>query len=192
MKIWFSITTTTAVNCFIYVFISIVTMSVLAPVRLRSTYLQMTRLPTPYWIHVREGQGRTSSRATPVRIHTVERPQPALAGSPPPTTRWDCKSKSITTSRPSPSRWRRHRPMSLCWPSRDNPSLSCHVTFINTSQRGGAMAAPSNQGQARSCRTINLFLPPALLVVPSWNFTTLVMWGTKWLLGAAVRPHNGH
>lgn len=181
-------------NCFLSVFISIVTMSVLAQVRLRSTYLQMTRLLTPCWTPVREGQSRRSSLTTPVWIllHTVERPQPALPGSPPPTAHWDYRSRSINTSLPSPSRWKRHRLMSQCWPSRGSPSLSCHVTFINTNLRGGMMATPGNQGQTRSCRTINLFLSPAPPVAPSWVKQTLVMWGTKWLLGAAVTPNSGH
>lgn len=154
-------------NCFIFVFISVVTMSVLAQVRLRSTYLQMTRLLTPYWTPVREGRSRRSSTPIWILLHTVERPRPALPGSPPPTTRWDYRSRSINTSHPSPSRWRRRRLMSQCWPSRDSPSLSCHVTFINTNQRGGMMATLGSQGQTRSCRTINLFLSPTLLVVPS-------------------------
>lgn len=140
-------------------------MSVLAQVQLRSTYLQMTHLLTPYWTPVREGRSRRSSQTTPVWIilHTVERPRPALPGSPPPTTRWDYSSRSLTTSHPSPSRWKQRRLMSQCWPIRDSPSLSCHVTFINTNQRGGMMATPRNKGRTISCRTINLFLSPALL-----------------------------
>lgn len=153
-----------------FFFVFIVTMSVLVLVRLRSTYLQMTHLLTPYWTLVREEQSRRSSLATPVWIlrHTLEKPQPALPGSLPPTTHQDYRSRSINTSHPSPSHWRRRHLMSQCLQSRDSPSLSCRVTFINTNQRGGTMATPSNQGQTRSCRTINLFLSPVLLVVPSW------------------------
>lgn len=145
-------------------------MSVLVLVRLRSTYLQMTHPLTPCWIPVREEQSRRSSLATPLWIphHIQEKPQPALPGSLPHTTHWDYRSRSINTSHPSPSHWRRHHLMSQCLLSRDSPSLLCHVTFINTNQTGGTMATPSNQGQTRSCRTINLFLSPALLVVPSW------------------------
>lgn len=143
-------------------------MSVLALV-LRSTYLQMTHLLTPCWTPVRQGQSRRSSLTTPAQIllHITERPQPAPPGSPPPVTRWDYRSRSINTSHPFPSRWRRRRLMSQCWPSRDSPSLLCHVTFTNTNQREGMTATPGNQGRTRSCRTINLFLSPALLVVPS-------------------------
>lgn len=150
-------------------FVSTVTMSALVLVRLRSIYLQMTHRPTPYWTPVREEQSRRSSLATPVwSPHpTLERPQPALPGSLPPTTHWDCRSRRINTSHPSPSHWRQHHLMSQCLLSRDNLSLSCHVTFINTNQRGGRMATPSNQGRTRSCRTINLFPSPVLLVVPS-------------------------
>ncbi len=153
----------------IFVFISIVTMSVLARVQLRSTYLQMTRPLTPYWTPVREGRSRRSSLTTPVwiRHRTVVRLQPAPPGSPPPTTRWDSRSRRTSTSHPSPSHWKRRRLMSQCWPSRDSPCLSCHVTFINTNQRGGMMAPPGNQDPTRSCRTIKSLLSPALLVAPS-------------------------
>lgn len=156
------------INCHIFVFFSIVMMSVLAQVQLRSTYQQTTHLLTPFWTPFREGQSRRSSLTTPVQIllNTVERPQPAPPGSPPHTTHWDYRSRSINTSHPSPSRWKRRRLMSQCWPSSDSPSLSCHVTSINTNQRGRMMATPGNQGQTRSCRIINLFLSPAMLVVP--------------------------
>lgn len=144
-------------------------MSALAQVRLRSTSLQMTRLLTPWWTPVREGSSRRDSPATPFQslLHTVERPQPVPPGFPPPTTHWDCKSRSINTLHPSPSRWRRLRLTSRCWRSRDNPSLSCHVTFINTNQSGGMMATPSNSRQTRSHRTVNLFLSPVGSFVPS-------------------------
>ena len=136
-------------------------MSVLAQDRLRSTSPQMTRLLTPYWTRVRAGRSRRSSPATPARI-----PRPAPPGSPPPATRWD--QRGINTSRPSPSRWRRRRLTSRCWrSSRDSPSLSCHVTFTNTNQRGGRRAARGSLGRTRSCRTVRLFPPPAPLVVPS-------------------------
>lgn len=144
-------------------------MSVLAQVRLRSTYLRMIHLRTRCWTPVKEGRSRRSSLTTPawIHLHTVERSLPAPPGSPPPAIRWDCRSRSINTSHPSPSRWKRHRLMSRCWPSRDTPSLSCHVTFINTNQRRGMVATPGNKGRTRSCRTINLFLSPAPSAVPS-------------------------
>lgn len=160
-------------NCFIFAFTSIVMMSVLAQVRLRSTYLQMTHLHTPCWTPVREGQSSSSSssRATAaqLRLHTVERPLPVLPGSPPPTTHWDYRNRSINTLHPSPSRWRQHRLMSQCWLSMDSPSLSCHVTFINTNQRGETMVTPSNFQRTRSCRTVNLYFSPAPVVVPQLN-----------------------
>lgn len=145
---------------------SAVMMSALAQVRLRSSYQQMTPLPTPCWTPVREARSRRSSLTTAASILllTVERRQPAPPGSPPPTAHWDCKS--INKSQPSPSRRRQRRLMSQCWPSRDNPSHSCHVTFINTNRREGMKAARSNRGQTRSCRTTNLFLSPALSAVP--------------------------
>lgn len=137
---------------------AIVTMSASAQVQLRSTFLQMTHLLTPYWTPVRR-------QTTPVWIilHTVESPQPVLPGSPPPTTHWDHSSRRLNTSHPSPSQWKQRRLMSQCWPSRDSPSPSCHVTFINTNQRGEMMATPRNKGRTTSCRTINFFLSPALL-----------------------------
>lgn len=135
-------------------------MSVLALV-LRSTYLQMTHLLTPCWTPVRQEQSKRSSQTTPtpaqILLHITERPQPVPPGSPPPTTSWDYRTRSINTSHPSPSRWMRRRLMSQCWPSRDSPFLLCHVTFTNTNQRGGTTATPSNQGRTRSCRTINFF-----------------------------------
>lgn len=162
----------------------IVTMSVLAQVRLRSTYLQTTRLLTPCWTPVREGQSRRSSLTAPVwiRLHTVGRPRPAPPGSPPPTTHRDYRSRSINTSHPSPSRWKQRRLTSQCLPSRDSPCLSCRVTFINTNQRGGMMATPGHQARTRSCRPVNWFLSPALSVVPSWIKQHLWCGGTEWLL----------
>lgn len=140
-------------------------MSVLAQVPLKSTYLQMTHLLTPYWTPVREGRSRRSSRITAwiLSLHTAVRPRPVLPGSPPPTTPWDHKSKSLNASHPSPSHWKQLRLMSQYWLSRYGPSHSCHVTFINTNQRGRMMEAPHSQGWMVSCRTINLFLTPAPL-----------------------------
>lgn len=132
-------------------------MSVLARVPPRSTYPQMTRLLTPCWTPVKERRSRRSSPATAAWIppRTVGRAQPAPPGSPPPPTRWDCRSPN--TLRPSPSRWKQRRLMSPCWPIRDSPSPSCHVTFINTNQRGRMMATPRNMGRTTSCRIINFY-----------------------------------
>lgn len=156
-------------------------MSVSAQDRLRSTSLQMTRLLTPYWTHLREGRSRRSSLNTPVwiRLHTAERPRPAPPGSPPHTTLWDCRSRSRNTSHPSPSRWKQRRLMSQCWLSRDSPSPSCHVTFINTNQRGGLMTTPRSRERTRSHRTIRLFPSPAPLFVPSWIKQTLARRGAQ-------------
>lgn len=165
-------------------------MSALVQVQPRSTYLQMTRPLTHFWTPVREGQSKRSSPATPawIPLRTVERPQPALPGSPPPTTHWGFHSRSINTSHPSPSRWKRRRLTSQCWPSRDSRSLSCHVTFINTNQRVGMTATLNNQGPTRSCRRVDLCLPPA----SSNESNKHVMRGTNWLLGASVAPDSGH
>lgn len=153
-------------NFFIFVFLPVAMMSVLVQVRLRSTSLQMTHLLTHWWTPVRGEQSRRNGLATPLQIlpHTAERPQPVLPGFLPPTTHWDCKSRSINILHLSPSHWRQHHLMSQCCQSRDSPSLSCHVTFINTNQRGGMMATPSNSLRTRSHRTVNLFLSPVGLV----------------------------
>lgn len=165
-------------------------MSVLAQVQLRSTYLQMIHLLTPYWTLVRELRSRRNSQTTPVWIllHTVERPQPVLPGSPPPTTNWDYRSRRLNTSHPSPSHWKQRRLMSQCWPIRDSPSLSCQVTFINTNQREGKIATPRNRGRTISYRTINFFF---FTCAVGWCKQALVLCGTKWQLGAAVTLNNG-
>lgn len=156
------VSTTTVLTAYFFVFLSVATMSVLAQVQLRSTFLQMTHLLTPYWTPVREERSRRQTTPVWIILHTAERPRPALPGSPPPTTRWDHSSRRLNTSHPSPSHWKQRRLTSQCWPSRDSRSLSCHVTFINTNQRGGMMATPRNKGRTISCRTINVFLSPAL------------------------------
>lgn len=130
-------------------------MSVLAQGPLRCTFLRTTHLPTPYWTPVKEGRRRRGSQTMVLR--TVAEAPRAPPGSPPPTTRWDCSSRSSNTSHPSPSHRRQRRRTSRCWPSRDSRSLWCHVTFINTNQRGGTMATPRCRGWTTSCRTINLF-----------------------------------
>lgn len=162
-------------------------MTVLAQGPLRSTFLQMTHLPTPYWTPVKEGQRKRSSQTTAWMVpRTVAAALRAPPGSPPPTTRWGCRGRSSNTSHPSPSHRRQRRRMSRCWPSRDSRSLWCHVTFINTNQRGGTMATPRCQGWTTSCRTINLFCTPALLAEP-WH---LLMCCTERLMGAAATPNN--
>lgn len=126
--------------------------SVWAPVRLSSTSPQMTRLLTPYWTHVREGQRRrrrtlTTPALTYPRIG--RRAWPAPPGSPRQTPACrDCSSGR--TSPPSPSPWRRHRRMSRCWWSRVSPSRSCRVTFTNTNQSEGRPVTQSYQRQTRS------------------------------------------
>lgn len=138
-------------------------MSVSARVQPRSTYLQMTHLLTPYWTPVREGRSRKSSQITLVRIirHSMERPRRVRPGSPHPATSQDYRS-SLDTLHPSLSHWKQRHLMSQCWLSRDSHSLSCHVTFINTNQRGG-MKAPRKRDQTISFRTTNLFFSPVLL-----------------------------
>lgn len=140
-------------------FVSVVTMSVLAQGLLRSTFLQMTPLPTPSWTPVKEGQSRRGSHpaawSVPRSVGGVPRVPP---GSPPPTTRWDCSSRSSQTSHPSPYHRRQRRPTSRCWPSRDSRCRWCHVTFLSTNQRAGATAGPPSLGWTTSCRTINLGL----------------------------------
>lgn len=169
------------------VVVSVVTMSVLAQGPLRSTFLPMTHLPTPCWTPVKEGQRKRSSQTTALMVRRTVAAAPRVPpGSPPPTTRWDCSGRSSNTSHPSPSHRRQRRPTSRCWPSRDSRSLWCHVTFINTNQRGGTMATPRCRGWTTSCRTINLFFTPALLAEP-WH---LLMCCTEWLMGAAVTPNN--
>ena len=128
-------------------------MNVLAQVRLRSTYPQMTHLLTLYWTPVRAEQSQRSNPPTPVQM-----PQPVRPGSPPLTTPWNYRIRSMNILHPSPFRWRQRRPMSQCWLNRGNPSLLCHVTFTNTNQRGELMATPSDCQQTRYRRTIHLFL----------------------------------
>lgn len=166
----------TAVICFKYspsdfpssffylsVFTAVVTMSVSDQVHLRSTYPQMTHLLTLYWTPVGAWQSQRSSPLTRVQmlLRAMERRQPALPGLPPPTIPWDCRSSN--TLHPFPSPWRQRRLTSRCWRSRDNPSLSCHVTFINTIQKEAIMKTPLSSQQTRSRRTIKQFSPPELL-----------------------------
>lgn len=162
-------------------------MSVLAQGPPRSTFLQMTHLPTPSWTPVKEGQSRRGSPpAAWMVLRTVGGVPRVPPGSPPPTTRWDCSSMSSKTSHPSPYQRRRRRLTSRCWPSRDSRCRWCHVTFLSTNQRGGAMATPRSLSWTTSCRTINLVFTPVLLAVP-WH---LLMCCTERMMGAAATPNN--
>ncbi|CAF90953.1 unnamed protein product, partial [Tetraodon nigroviridis] len=97
-----------------------VTMSVLAQGPLRSTFLQMTHLPTPSWTPVKEGQSRRGSHPAACMVLRTAGGVPKVPhGFPPPTTRWDCSSRSSKSSHPSPYHRRQRRPTSRCWPSRD-------------------------------------------------------------------------
>lgn len=147
----------------LFVFPPAVTMSVSVQVPLRSTYPQMNHLLTLYWTPVGAWQSQRSSSLTRVQmlLRAMGRHQPALPGLPPPTTPWDCRS--INTSHPFPSPWRRRRLTSRCWLSRGSPSLSCHVTFINTIQKGPITTTPHSSRQTRSRRTLNRFSALELL-----------------------------
>lgn len=149
-------------------------MSVLDQIRLRSTYQLMTHLPTPCWTPVGARLSQRSSPHTPLQmlLSITESRQPALHGPPPPppppTIPWDYTSSS-NTLHPFPSHWRQHHRMRQCWQSRDSPSLSCHVTLINTARRGTTATTPSNSPPTRSPKTFNLFSSPELSAVP-WLF----------------------
>lgn len=159
-------------NYAFFVFISVGMMNVLIQIQLKSTFPRMTHLLTLFWTPVRVDKSQKCTPATPIQMfpETVERPLPALPGSPPPTTP---RNKSINMSHPSPSHRRQRHLMSQCWLNRDSPSLLCHVTFINTNQRGEKMATPSSSQQTRSPRTVDLFSSPKLPVVLSWVKLTL-------------------
>lgn len=162
-------------------------MSVLAQGPLRSTFLQMTPLPTPSWTPVKEGQSRRGSHPAAWSVLRSVGGVPTVPpGSPPPTTRWDCSSRSSQTLHPSPYHRRQRRPTSRCWPSRDSRCRWCHVTFLSTNQRAGATAVPPSLGWTTSCRTINLGLTPALLAVQGH----LLMCCTERMMGAAATPNN--
>lgn len=147
--------------------------SVSDQIPLRSTSQPMTRLPTPCWTPVRAWPSQNSIPHTPVQMppSAVGRRQPALPGlppppPPPPTIPWDCMRGSSNTLHLFPSPWRQHHLTRQCWLSRGSPSLSCHVTLINTIRRGTTAKTPSNSQPARSPKTINLFCSPKLSAGP--------------------------